>query len=57
MILGKYKNVHDHPLGDENLQFTQLTDGTRDLVIEMVSQGIESKVIVSNNLSTAYLTS
>ena len=56
-ILGRYEDAHDHPLGDENLRFTWLTDRTRDLVMEMVCQGIESKVIVSNNLSVAYLTS
>ena len=42
-ILGRYEDVHDHPLGDENLRFTRLTDGTRDLVMEMVCQGIDSK--------------
>ena len=56
-ILGRYVDMHDHPLGDKNLRFTRLTDRTRDLVMEMVCQGIESKAIVSNNLSVAYLTS
>ncbi|KAH9009639.1 hypothetical protein EDB84DRAFT_1245003, partial [Lactarius hengduanensis] len=28
-ILGKYENEHDHPLGDENLRFTWLSDKTR----------------------------
>jgi hypothetical protein len=49
--------MHDHPLGDQNLRFTRLTDRTRDLVMEMVHIGIDSKVIVSNNPITAYLTS
>ena len=56
-ILGKYETAHNHPLGDENLRFTRLTDRTRDLVMEMVYLGIESKIIVSNNLSVAYLIS
>lgn len=55
-ILGKYKTTHDHPLGDQNLRFTRLTDRTRDLVMEMVYMGIDSKVIVSNHLAT-YLAS
>lgn len=50
-ILGKYETMHDHPLGDQNLRFTRLTDRTRDLVMEMVYMGIDSKVIVSNNLN------
>ena len=57
MNLERYEDAHDHPLGDKNSRFTWLTDRTRDLVVEMVCQGIESKVIVSNNLSVAYLTS
>ena len=56
-ILGRYEDADNHPLGDKNLRFTWLTDRTRDLVMEMVCQGIESTVIVSNNLSVAYLTS
>jgi hypothetical protein len=47
IILGKYESEHDHALGDENLRFTRLTDRTRSLVMEMVSAGIESKIIVS----------
>ena len=28
IILRKYESEHDHPLGDNNLRFTQLTDRT-----------------------------
>ena len=56
-ILGKYEMAHDHPLGDKNLRVTWLTDRTRDLVMEMVYLRIESKIVVSNNLSVAYLIS
>jgi hypothetical protein len=54
-ILGKYETEHDHPLGDENLRFTRLSDGTRDLVMAMVHTRIDAKAIVSNNLFAAYL--
>ena len=47
VILGNYKSKHDHPLGDENLRFTQLTDRTKDLAMVMVSMGIDAKTIVS----------
>lgn len=46
-ILGKYENDHDHPLGDENLQFTRLSEKTRDMVMELVHVGIDAKAIVS----------
>ena len=56
-ILGKYEREHDHPLGSENLRFTWLTDRTREMVMEMVHTGIDSKTIVSNDLLVAYLAS
>ena len=47
IILGKYKSEHNHPLRDDNLQFTWLTDGTKDLVLVMLTMGIDAKTIVS----------
>ena len=47
IILGKYKSEHDHPLRDNNLRFTRLTDGTKDLVLVMLTMGIDAKTIVS----------
>jgi hypothetical protein len=51
-ILGKYENEHNHPLGDENLRFTRLSDMTRDLVMDMVHMRIEPKAIMSPIVST-----
>ena len=47
IILGKYKSEHDHLLRDNNLQFTWLTDRTKDLVLVMLTMGIDAKTIVS----------
>ncbi|KAH8980191.1 hypothetical protein EDB92DRAFT_1820639 [Lactarius akahatsu] len=47
-ILGKYENDHDHPLGDNNLRFTQLSDKTRDLVMQLVHIGVDTKAIMSS---------
>ena len=54
-ILRNYKSEHDHLLGEANLRFTQLTDKTRELVTEMIHMGINTKLIVSNDLLCAYL--
>ena len=48
-ILGKYKDQHDHTLGDDNLRFTRLLGKVRNIVMDMVYTGIESKCIVSHN--------
>ncbi len=47
-ILGKYEDQHDHALGDENLQFTRLSDATKELVMQMVHTGVDPKAIVHN---------
>ena len=47
-ILGKYEDMHNHTLGNDNLQFTRLSVKTRNIVIDMVHTGIESKAIVSH---------
>jgi hypothetical protein len=47
-ILGKYEEEHDHPVGDDNLQFLRLSGKIRNLVMDMVYIGIDSKVIVSH---------
>ena len=47
VILGKYHDEHNHPLGDDNLRFLRLSDKIRNLVMDMVHIGIESKIIVS----------
>jgi hypothetical protein len=49
-ILGKYENEHDHPLGEDNLRFTRLTDNIKNLVTIMVRTRIDGKVIVSRIL-------
>ena len=46
-ILGKYEGQHDHALGDENLHFLRLSDGIRNLVMDMIRKGTDPKVIVS----------
>ena len=48
-ILGKYVDQHDHPLGNDNLRFIRLSRKIRDLVMDIVYIGINSKVIVSHN--------
>ena len=47
-ILGKYENQHDHPVGDDNLRFTRLSGKIRNLVMDMVYSGIDSKIIVES---------
>ena len=47
IILGKYESKHNHLLGDNNLRFTRLTDRTKDLVLVMLTMGIDAKTIVS----------
>ena len=54
-ILGRYESEHDHPLGDDNLRFTRLTDRTRELVMEMVHTGVDTKIIVRDDLLDTYL--
>ncbi|KAH9024713.1 hypothetical protein EDB84DRAFT_1246658, partial [Lactarius hengduanensis] len=46
VILGKYEDNHDHPLGDDNLRFTRLSGKIRDLVMDMVHLGIDSKIVL-----------
>jgi hypothetical protein len=46
-ILGKYKDQHDHAIGDDNLRFTRLSDTTKALVMDMVRTGIDSKCYAS----------
>ena len=36
-ILGKYKDQHNHVLGDNNLQFTRLSGKARNIVMDMVT--------------------
>lgn len=50
-ILGKYENQHDHPLGDDNLRFNRLSGNVRNLVMDMVYIGIDSKAIVESHFS------
>ena len=45
-ILGKYKEEHDHTIGDPNLRFTRLSDETKTLVMDMVHLGIDANIIV-----------
>ena len=47
-ILGRYEDRHDHALGDDNLRFIRLSRKIRNLVMDMVYIGIESKAIVSH---------
>lgn len=49
VILGKYHEEHDHPLGDDNLRFLRLSSKIRNLVMDMVYIGIDSKAIVSHS--------
>ena len=48
-ILGKYEGEHDHPLGEDNLRFTRLSGKVRNLVMDMVYIGIDSKRIVESH--------
>ncbi|KAH9018239.1 hypothetical protein EDB84DRAFT_1442513 [Lactarius hengduanensis] len=48
-ILGKYESEHDHPLGDENLRFTRLSHKTKDLVMELVHIGVDTKAVIVEN--------
>ena len=47
-ILGRYEDRHNHALGDNNLRFIRLSHKIRNLVMDMVYIGIESKAIVSH---------
>ena len=47
-MLGKYEDQHDHPLGDDNLRFIRLSGKIRNLVMDMVYIGIDSKIVVSH---------
>ena len=47
IILGKYESEHDYLLRDNNLRFMWLTDRTKDLVLVMLTMGIDTKTIVS----------
>ena len=47
-MLGKYEDQHDHPLSDDNLQFIRLSGKIRNLVMDMVYIGIDSKIVVSH---------
>ena len=49
VILGKYQDEHDHPLGDDNLRFLRLSGKIRNLVMDMVYIGIDSKAVVSHS--------
>src|SRR6266702_2755463 len=46
-ILGEYEREQGHPLRDENLRFTWLSDTTRNLVMDLVHIGFDTKVVVS----------
>ncbi len=47
-VLGKYEGQHDHALGDDNLRFLRLSDNVRNVVMDMIHTGIDSKAIVSD---------
>jgi hypothetical protein len=49
ILLGRYADQHDHPLGDANLRFMRLSGKIRNFVMDMVYMGIEAKAIVSHN--------
>ena len=46
-ILRKYDSQHDHPLGDENLQFLRLSHCIRSLVMDMICEGTDPEAILS----------
>jgi hypothetical protein len=48
-ILRKYDEQHDHTIGDNNLWFTRLLDMTKELVMDLVGTGVQTKVIVCGN--------
>jgi len=50
-ILGKYEDQHNHALGDDNLRFLRLSERIRNLVMDLVHIGVDSKAIVSHNYS------
>ena len=50
-ILGKYEDQHNHALGDDNLRFLRLSKRIRNLVMDLVHIGVDSKAIVSHNYS------
>ncbi len=54
IILGRYEDRHDHPLGDDNLRFIRLSGKIRNLVMDMVYTGIESKAIVESQLCHSF---
>lgn len=50
-MLRKYEDQHGHPLGDDNLRFLRLSGKIRDLLMDMVYIGIDSKTIVSHPMT------
>ena len=49
LILRKYQEEYNHLLSDDNLQFLRLSGKIRNLVMDMVYIGIDSKAIVSHS--------
>lgn len=45
-VLGIYETRHDHPLGNENLRFTRISDETREWIAGMVRMKVQSDHIV-----------
>ena len=45
LILRKYEDMHNHALGNDNMQFTRLLGKIRNLVMDIVYIGIESKLL------------
>lgn len=47
-VLGKYRSDHTHPIGDENLRFTRLSEETRAEIERLLRLGVEPKKVVRN---------
>lgn len=47
-VLGIYHSEHNHPLGNQNLRFTRISNDTREWIAGMVRMRVQSDHIVSN---------
>jgi hypothetical protein len=54
IVLGCYKNTHDHPIGIANAPFMCLTAKSQEQMREMVIQKIDLREIVHNHISFSH---
>ncbi|KLO15295.1 hypothetical protein SCHPADRAFT_824894, partial [Schizopora paradoxa] len=48
LVLGKYSDTHSHPIGNENLRYTRLSEETKESIAHLLEMHIEPSHIVSS---------